>query len=95
MVSGGSGAAHAALAASAISSSFGSVNSYNGDDARRFLCQLNKTRSLYSEATRHAGHLESRLEATQAALPASEGETSTARKILSAADSRVAGNVSI
>lgn len=71
-----------------------SVDSYNGDNTRHFLRQLNKTRDLYSEATYHAGHLNSYLEATQAALSAIEGETSAAREMLAAAAARVAGRVS-
>lgn len=78
-----------------MSSSNGFVNSYNGDDAQRFLRELNETRNLYFEVTRDAGPLESCLEATQAALTAAEGETSATRELLAAADSWVAGKDSI
>jgi hypothetical protein len=40
-----------------VSSSSGSIDSYNGDDARHFLRQLNKVRDLYSEATCEAWRL--------------------------------------
>jgi hypothetical protein len=72
------------------SSSTGSANSYNGNDARRFLRQRNEARDLYSEATHEVGHLEFCLEATQAALLDTEGETSNARAMLADADARVA-----
>ena len=66
-------------------------NSYNGDDARRYLRWWKGTRDLYSEATREIVRLQLCLDATQAALIAAEGETSTARAMLSDVDGRVAG----
>ena len=66
-------------------------NSYNGDDARRYLRWWKGTRDLYSEATREIVRLQLCLEATWAALIAAEGETSTAQAMLSDVDGRVAG----
>jgi len=74
-------------------SSRGSADSYNGDDARRYLHLWKGTYDLYSEATREFVHLQLCLEATQAALTAAEGETTAARAMLSASDGRVAGMV--
>lgn len=76
--------------ACAVSSS-DSANSYNRDDARRFLRERKETRDLYSEATRKVGRLEKCLNATQAALSAAEGEISAARALLADTDARVAG----
>ena len=78
--------ARGAKSAAAESSSGGSGDSYNGDDARRYLRWWKGTRDLYSEATREIVHL-------QAALTADEGEASTAQAMLSATDGRVAGTV--
>jgi hypothetical protein len=55
----------------AISSS-DSADSYNSDDAQRFLRERNETRDLYFEATCEAWRLENCLEATQAALSTAE-----------------------
>ena len=82
-----------AKSAAATSSSGGSGDSYNGDDARRYLCWWKGTRDLYFEATREIVHLQLCLEVTQAALTAAEGDASTARAMLSAADGRVPGTV--
>lgn len=86
-------APHGAPPASPTSSSTGSADSYNGDDARRFLCQWNKTHDLYYTATREIGRLELYLEATQAALSAAEGETLATHAMLADADARVADKV--
>lgn len=63
-----SSTARGASAAAPTSSSTSSVDSYNADDARRFLRQRNEACKLYSEATREAGRLESCLEATQSSF---------------------------
>ena len=81
-----------AKSAAAASSCGGSGNFYNGDDARCYLRWWKGTHDLYSEATREIVHLQL-LEVTQAALTAAEGEASTTRAMLSAADGRVAGTV--
>ena len=85
--------ARGAKSAAAASSSGGSGDSYNGDDARRYLRWWKGTRDLYSEATREIVRLQLCLEVTQAALTAAEGEASTARAMLSAAVGRVASTV--
>ena len=85
--------ARGAKSAAAESSSGGSGDSYNGDDARRYLRWWKGTRDLYSKATREIVHLQLCLKVTQAALTAAEGEASTARALLSATDGRVAGTV--
>ena len=86
------GARGAEFAAGANSSG-GSADSYNRDDARRYLHWWKGTRDLYSEATREIVRLQLCLEVIQAALTAAEGEASTARAMLSTADDRVAGTV--
>ena len=85
--------ARGAKSAAAASSSGRSSDSYNGDDARCYLRWWKGTHDLYSEATREIVRLQLCLEVTQAALTAAEGEASTARAMLSAADGRVAGPV--
>ena len=85
--------ARGAKSAAAASSYGGSGDSYNGDDAWRYLHWWKGTCNLYSEATREIVRLQLSLEVTQAALTAAEGEASTARAMLSAADGRVAGMV--
>jgi len=82
-----------AKSAAATSSYGGSGDSYNGDDAWRYLHWWKGTCNLYSKATREIVRLQLYLEVTQAALTAAKGEASTARVILSAADGRVAGMV--
>ena len=82
-----------AKSAAAASSSGGSGDSYNGDDALRYLRWWKGTRDLYSEATREIVRLQLCLEVTQTTLTATEGEASTARAMLSAVNGRVAGTV--
>ena len=84
--------ARGAKSATAASSSGGFGDSYIRDNTRRYLCWWKGTRDLYFEATREIVHLQL-LEVTQAALTAAEGEASTARALLSAADGRVAGTL--
>ena len=55
---GPSGAALDAESAAPIGSSDDSPDSYNGDDARRYLCEWNTAMDRYSKATRESGHLE-------------------------------------
>ena len=85
--------ARGAKSAAAASSSGRSSDSYNGDDARRYLHWWKGTRDLYSEAIREIVRPQLCLEVTQAVLTTAEGEASTARAMLSAADGRVAGMV--
>ena len=83
--------ARGAKSAAAASCSGGSGDSYTGDDARRYIRWWKGTRDLYSETTREIVRLQLCLDATQAALIAAEGESSTARAMLSDVDGRVAG----
>lgn len=93
MAGGSFGAACGAPPAAPASSSTGSANSYNGDDARHFLHQWNETCNLYSGTTREIGRLELCLDATQAALLAAKGETSAIRTMPANADARVVGKI--
>ena len=70
-----------------------SSDSYTGDDARCFLQEWKVAKDLYSEATRENGHLEIRLEASQAALLATEEETNAARAQLAESDAMEAGKM--
>lgn len=72
-------------------SSAGSVDSYNGDDARRFCRQLEDMWILYSKSIVLNGQLELHLEAQQVALTAAGEELVIARSRLSEADATVAG----
>ena len=85
--------ARGAKSAAAASCSGGSGDSYNGDDARCYIRWWKGTCDLYSETTREIVRLQLCLEVTQAVLTTAEGEASTARAMLSAADGRVAGMV--
>ena len=85
--------ARSAKSTAAASSSGGSGGSGDGDDARSYLRWSKGLRDLYSEETREIVRLQLCLEVTQAALTAAEGDASTARAMLSAADGRVAGTV--
>jgi len=53
-----------------------SSNSYNGDDARRYLHEWRMAQNHYSEATWENGQLEIRLGVSQAALHMAEEEAS-------------------
>ena len=64
------------VVSSAPSSSLDSSDSYNGDDARRFLREWRAAQNRYSEVTRENGQLEICLGASQAALHAAEEEAS-------------------
>ena len=63
-------------ASSMLASSLGSSNSYNGDDARRFLWEWRAAQNRYSEVTQENGQLEIHLGASQAALHLAEDEAS-------------------
>ena len=68
-----------ASAAVAPDSSLDSSDSYNGDDAWRFLLEWRVAQDRYSEATQENGQLEIHLGASQAALLTTEEEASAAR----------------
>ena len=57
-----------------LDSSSDSSDSYNSDDARRFLWEWRATKDHYSEVTRENGQLESCLEASQDTLLAAKEE---------------------
>ena len=70
-----------------------SYDSYNGDDARRFLLEWRAAQDRYSEATRENGQLEIRLRVSQASLHAIEEEASAARARLAESNAMVAGKM--
>ena len=70
-----------------------SSNSYNGDDARRFLWEWRAAQNRYSEATWENGQLEIHLGASQAALHAAEEEASAVRARLAESDAVVTGKM--
>lgn len=72
-------------------SSVGSMDSYNGDDTRRFRRQLEDMWNLYSESTELNGQLELHLGAQQVALVAAREELAVARSRLSEADAAMVG----
>ena len=80
-------------AASTLDSSLDSSDSYNGDDAWRFLLEWRVAQDRYSEATRENGQLEILLGASQAALLAAEEEAGAARAWLAKSDAMVAGKM--
>jgi len=77
-----------------LTSSSGSSNSYDGDDARCFFREWRVAEDRYSEAIRNNGQLEIRLGVFQAALNAAEEEASTIRARLAKSDAAVAGKMS-
>ena len=66
-------------ASSVPASSSDSSDSYNGDDARRYLHEWRMAQNYYSKATWENGQLEIRLRVSQAALHAAEEEASAVR----------------
>ena len=81
------------VVSSTPTSSSDSSDSYNGDDARRFLREWRAAQNCYSEATRENGQLEIRLRASQAALHAAEEEASAIRAWLVESDAVVTGKM--
>ena len=74
-------------------SSSDSSDSYNGDDARRFLREWRAAQNRYSEVTQENGLLEICLEASQATLHAAEEEASVLRARLVESDAAVTGKM--
>ena len=70
-----------------------SLDSYNGDDVRHYLHERNEVIDRYLETTREIGHLELTLNASQAALAATDGESSIARAQLAESNTRVIGKI--
>jgi len=79
------------VVSSAPSSSSDSSDSYNGDDAQRFLREWRVAQNCYSEATRENGQLEIHLRVSQATLHAVEEEASAIRPRLAKSDATVTG----
>jgi len=74
-------------------SSVDSSNSYNGDDAWRFLREWRAAQDHYSEATQENVQLEIHLGVSQAALHPTEEEASVARAWLAKSDAMVVGKM--
>ena len=74
-------------------SSSGSSNSYNGDDARSFFREWRAAEDRYSIAILNNGQLEIRLGVFRAALNAAEEEASTIQARLAKSDAMVAGKM--
>ena len=80
-------------ASSMPASSLDSSDSYNGDDARRYLHEWRMAQNRYSEATWENGQLEIRLGVSQATLHAAEEEASVVRARLAKSNAMVAGKI--
>ena len=78
-------------ASSVPASSSDSSDSYNGDDARRYLHEWRMAQNHYSEVTWENGQLEIRLGVSQATLHAAEEEASAVRARLAESDAMVVG----
>ena len=76
-------------------SSSDSSDSYNSDDAQRYLQEWRMAQNHYSEATWEIGQLEIRLGVSQAALHAAEEEANAARARLTESDAAVVGTMSL
>ena len=76
-----------------LASSSDSSDSYNGDDAQRYLHEWRMAQNCYSEATWENGQLEIHLGVSQAAFHAAEEEASTVRAWLAESDAMVAGKM--
>ena len=77
-------------ASSMPASSSDSSDSYNGDDAWRYLHEWRMAQNRYSEATWENSQLEIRLEVAQATLHAAEEEASAIQAWLAKSDAMVA-----
>ena len=80
-------------ASSMLASSSDSSDSYNGDDARRYLHEWRMAQNRYSEATWENDQLEIRLGVSQAALHAAKEESSAVLARLAESDATVAGKI--
>ena len=81
------------VASSVPASSSDSFDSYNGDDAWRYLHEWRMAQNRYSKATWENGQLEIRLGFSQATLRAAEEEASAIRVRLAESDAMVAGKI--
>jgi len=80
-------------ASSVPASLLDSSDSYNGDDARRFLQEWKAVQDRYSKATRENGQLEIHLGVSQGALHAAEEEANVVRARLAESDAMVASKM--
>ena len=81
------------VVSSALASSSDSSDSYNGDDAWRFLREWRAAQNRYSEVTRENGQLKICLGVSQAALYVAEEEASAVRTWLAESDTMVVGKM--
>jgi len=80
-------------ASSVLALSSDSSDSYNGDNARRYLHEWRMAQNRYFEVTWQNGLLEIHLEVSQAALHAAEEEASVVWAQLAESDAMVAGKM--
>jgi len=78
---------------SVLALSLDSSDSYNGDDALRYLHEWRMAQNRYSEVTWENGQLEICLGVSQATLHAAEEEASAVRAWLDESDAMVAGKI--
>ena len=76
-----------------LASSSDSSDSYNGDDARRYLHEWRMAQNCYSEVTWENDQLEICLGVSQATLHVAEEEASAVRVRLAKSDAMVAGKM--
>ena len=81
------------IASSTPASLSHSSDSYNGDDARRYLHEWRMAQNHYSKATWENGQLEIRLGVSQAALHMAEEEASAVQARLAKSDATVVGKI--
>ena len=74
-------------------SSIDSTDSYNGDDVRHYLYELDEALGHHWEVTQETEHLEAALATSQTALATMEGESSVAWVWLADSDARVVGRI--
>ena len=80
-------------ASSVPASSLDSSDSYNGDDAWRYLHEWRMAQNRYFEETWENGQLEIRLRVSQATLHTAEEEANAIRAQLAESDAMVAGRM--
>ena len=80
-------------ASSVLASSLDSYDSYNGDDARRYLHEWRMAQNRYSEATWENDQLKIRLGVSQATLYAAEEEASAVQAWLAESNAMVVGKM--
>jgi len=86
-------AARGAQPTASVASSIDSTDSYNRDDAQHYLYEWDEALGHHWEATQEIERLEATLPASQTALTAIEGESSTTPARLADSDARVAGRI--